>query len=163
MEGSGERDLLLEGARGESADAWSGPKFRAFLEADCCARPVGGLPKKQRARRPGLGWWWVSLALSDRSHLLPPGQGENFPCSGRPARMSPATERAPNPARETCLSRRNAQRVRAPGRGLDSRNNAGLTAVNSFCLCRGACLQVILLFGGKRRVRFFPTEIEVGN
>ena len=90
-------------------------------------------------------------------------RGRGRPCSGRPARMSPATERAPNPARETCLSRRNARRVRAPGRGLDSRNNAGLTAVNSFCLCRGACLQVILLFGGKRRVRFFPTEIEVGN
>lgn len=40
--------------------------------------------------------------------------------------------------------------VRAPGHGLGSRNNAGLTAVSSFCL------QVILLFRGKYGFGFFP-------
>ena len=73
--------------------------------------------------------------------------------------MSPATERAPNPGagdRPVPAERAaRGSRVRAPGGGLGSWNNAGLTVVNSFCLCPGACLQVILLFRGKYRVRFF--------
>lgn len=73
--------------------------------------------------------------------------------------MSPATEKAPNPGAGD-LSRRNV-RPAAPGcaplaGGLGSGNNAGLTVVNSFCLCLGACLQVILLFRGKYRIRVFP-------